>query len=99
MSRWRTKVKPEIGTVVSSMWMFAVVSISEDLEGRYNIFETSKHKTLDAARKAADSYYDTFAQYRIDHGHAAPKREHFVAQWMHDVNEHFVLVLLDDPKL
>src|ERR1700722_4535015 len=93
MSRFRCKTTPEQGTVISSIWKYVVVSINKDMgwDGKvfqgYNIWESSKHKTLMRAREEAARLNKDEAEYAVSRSRAhlrfqaVPANRYFVAEW------------------
>lgn len=95
MSRYCMKEKPTVGTVVSSIWTYVLVSISEDSQrpGTYNIFESSKHQKLEEAQEQLAYWRDREAR-----DYHSSRYRYFLAEWK-QVDGKCVCVLMDDPLL
>lgn len=98
--RYQQKVKPTVGTVIGGIWTYVLVTISKDSskKGTYNIFESSKYKTIEQAREALDGWREHDREYARDNGRAPGKPEYFLAEWK-QVDGKCVCVLMDDPLL
>lgn len=99
--RYKSKVKPTKGFICASIWTYVVVSVSAESESQdvWNVFESSKHKSIKEAREMADQQNDQNERYYRGAGEtkaqARRRREYYVAEWK-QVDGQCALVLMDE---